>query len=65
MGEYGADLARRYYVEHRALLKKERSGKAFKCGPPENAKAWRLLVDEFFGGVDLVPACATKERPQE
>ena len=23
---------------------------AFKCGPPENARAWKALVDEFFGG---------------
>jgi hypothetical protein len=29
----------------------------FKCGPAENAKAWAALVEEFFGGVDLVPAC--------
>jgi len=57
VGEYGADLARRYYNEHRAFLKKERFGKAFKCGPPENAKAWKLMADEFFGGVDLIPAC--------
>jgi hypothetical protein len=31
--------------------------RAFKCGPAENAAAWRLLSDEFFGGVDLVPPC--------
>jgi hypothetical protein len=30
---------------------------AFKCGTNENARAWKLLVDEFFGGVDRVPAC--------
>jgi hypothetical protein len=59
VGEYGADLARRYYNEQRAMLKKERlPAKPFKCGPPENAKAWKLMVDEFFGGVDLVPPCA-------
>lgn len=57
VGEYAADLARRYYIEHRALLRKEKGPRPFKCGPPENAKAWKLLVDEFFGGIDLVPAC--------
>jgi hypothetical protein len=34
--------------------------KPFKCGNPENAKAWALVVQEFFGGVDLIPACSTK-----
>jgi hypothetical protein len=57
VGEYGADLARRYYTEHRALLRKEKPLKPFKCGTEWNAKAWKKLVDEFFGGVDLVPAC--------
>jgi hypothetical protein len=23
---------------------------AFKCGPAENASAWKLMVEEFFGG---------------
>ncbi len=58
VGEYAADLARRYYVEHRALLRKEKALAPFKCGAPENGAAWKLLADEFFGGVDLVPACA-------
>ena len=41
------------------MLRRERlpGGAAFKCGPPENARAWRLLVDEFFGGLDRTPAC--------
>jgi len=55
--EYAADLGRRYYAEHRALLHKEKALAPFKCGPDENAKAWKLVVDEFFGGVDLIPAC--------
>lgn len=56
--EYAAELALRFYREQRAfLLKKPLDKKAFKCGPPENAKAWELLRDEFFGGVDLVPPC--------
>jgi hypothetical protein len=43
-------------VSLRALAGKL-SQRAFKCGPPENARAWRALVDEFFAGRDLVPAC--------
>lgn len=60
VGEYAADIARRYYVEHRTLLSKARVTKPFKCGNADNEKAWKRVVDEFFGGVDLVPACATK-----
>jgi len=26
----------------------------------ENARAWAALVGEFFGGRDLVPACAPR-----
>jgi hypothetical protein len=56
--EYAAELGQRYYQEHRQILRKEKARRpAFKCGPPENARAWQLLVDEFFGGVDLVPPC--------
>jgi hypothetical protein len=56
--EYAAELALRYYRENRAIVEHEPfMGKPFKCGPPENQEAWRLLVDEFFGGVDLVPEC--------
>lgn len=58
--EYAAELATRYFQEHRAVLKGEKLAKApFKCGPPENGKAWSALVDEFFG-VDLTPACGGK-----
>jgi len=56
--EYAAELAVRYDKEQREMLA---AGKlkqpAFKCGPAENARAWKALVDEFFGGQDLVPAC--------
>ncbi len=56
--EYGAELALRYYKEHEEL---ERSGKlarpAFKCGAPENARAWQALVDEFFAGIDRTGEC--------
>ncbi|MDP1825671.1 MAG: hypothetical protein Q8L48_20590 [Archangium sp.] len=60
VGEYAADIARRYYTEHRALLRKEKAVTPFKCGNPDNAKAWALVVEEFFGGVDLIPACAPR-----
>ncbi len=60
VGEYAAELATRYFLEHRAIFKGKRHGKgSFKCGPPENAKAWRAIVDEFFGA-DLTPACGAK-----
>lgn len=56
--EYGADLATRYYREERAMIRGEKlKGRPWKCLTPENAQAWKLLVDEFFGGVDLVPDC--------
>ncbi|MDI3289071.1 hypothetical protein [Polyangium sp. 15x6] len=58
VNEYGADLAARYYRETRAVLRGEKLTKpAFKCGPEENGRAWKILVDEFFGGVDIVPEC--------
>jgi hypothetical protein len=56
--EYAAELAVRHFREHRALLKGEKlPGRPFKCGPAPNAKAWKAFVDEFWAGVDLVPAC--------
>jgi len=55
--EYAAELALRYYREQRAALRKLPKVRPFKCGPPENARAWALMRDEFFGGADAVPAC--------
>ena len=56
--EYAAELAIRYYREQRALLAgKAAAGRPFKCGGEPNPRAWQLLVDEFFGGTDLSPAC--------
>ena len=56
--EYAAELALRFFREQRlALEDKPLPLPPFKCGPPENAEAMRLLADEFFGGADLVPAC--------
>lgn len=58
--EYAAELALRYYQEQRAALRHEPFPRGrFKCGPSENARAWELLRDEFFGGADLVAACET------
>jgi hypothetical protein len=56
--EYAAELAVRYFREQSEILvARKLSRPAFKCGAAENARAWRALVDEFFGGQDLVPAC--------
>ncbi|HSQ67707.1 MAG TPA: hypothetical protein VLM85_31065 [Polyangiaceae bacterium] len=55
--EYAAELALRWYKEHRALWRKQPRPAAFKCGPPENARAWDALVKEFFGGIDRIPPC--------
>lgn len=55
--EYAAELALRYYREQRIALRALPSIKAFKCGPPENAKAWAAMKDEFFGGIDATPEC--------
>jgi hypothetical protein len=56
--EYAAELAVRYLREQDEMLAGGvLSQRAFKCGPSENARAWKALVDEFFAGRDLVPAC--------
>ncbi len=56
--EYAAELAVRYLREQSAMLRDNRlASPAFKCGPPENARAWKASVGEFFGGRDLVPSC--------
>lgn len=55
--EYAAELATRYYREHRAIFRGLPRPKAFKCGPPENGRAWAAMRDEWFGGIDAVPAC--------
>jgi len=56
--EYGAEVASRWFDEHEEL---ERTGRLrsppFKCGAPENAEAYRRVANQFFGGVDLTPAC--------
>jgi hypothetical protein len=56
--EYAAELAVRYFKEQSAMRDAGRlAAPAFKCATPENARAWTALVDEFFGGRDLIPAC--------
>lgn len=56
--EYAAELALRYFHEQREMIAAGKlSAPAFKCGPAENGRAWRALVDEFFAGRDRVPAC--------
>jgi hypothetical protein len=56
--EYAAELALRYYKEHRELAATGKLARpAFKCGAAENARAWQALVDEFFAGVDRTGAC--------
>ncbi|HEY5925377.1 MAG TPA: hypothetical protein VIV11_27020 [Kofleriaceae bacterium] len=57
--EYAAELAVRYFREQTEIAATGKLTKrAFKCGPPENARAWQALVDEFFAGHDLVPPCS-------
>lgn len=56
--EYAAELAVRYWKEQREMAAHGRlARRAFKCGPPENARAWSALVTEFFAGHDAVPSC--------
>ena len=59
VGEYAAELALRYYREQRAALRALPRPRPFKCGPPENARAWALVRDELFGGIDVVPPCGS------
>lgn len=56
--EYAAELAVRYWEEHMEILAKGKlAKKPFKCGAPENGRSWKALIDQFFGGRDLTPAC--------
>jgi hypothetical protein len=55
--EYGAELAIRYYREQRDIARGAKVAHPFKCGPQQNLEAWRLMVEEFFGGLDRVPPC--------
>jgi len=62
--EYAAELALRWWLEQRAALGEDGGhGVPFKCATPENAEAWQLVVDEFFGGLDLTRRCEDAEAP--
>jgi hypothetical protein len=62
--EYAAELALRYYIEHEAILGGGHLDRTpFKCLSSENAAAWQLLVDTFFGGADLTPSCIKSQHP--
>lgn len=63
--EYAADVAKRWYVEHHALWKERKLDTPFKCKTPENAAAWKLVTDEFFGGIDRTPACPADPAPSD
>lgn len=58
--EYAAELALNYLREQRAIQQGKKVKHPFKCGPKLNAQAWRLMVDAFFAGADLVPDCPKK-----
>ncbi|MBN1960299.1 MAG: hypothetical protein JW841_05085 [Deltaproteobacteria bacterium] len=56
--EYGAELALRYYIEHREILLKRHNVKTpFKCINKTNEEAWGLLSKEFFASVDKTDPC--------
>jgi hypothetical protein len=58
--EYAAEVALRWYREQRAVVRGDPPVRpSFKCGPAENRTAWAAVESEFFGAVDLVPACPT------
>lgn len=53
-GEYAAELATRYFLEQRAILRgRALPGPAWKCRTPENATAYAAYATAFFGGADL------------
>ena len=62
--EYAAELAVRYFKEQTEMAAHAASSRAPRSSAdlPENARAWKGLVDEFFGGHDLVPAVSVTER---
>lgn len=57
--EYAAELAVRYYRDQRSRLRNiPPTEKPFKCtGQERNKRAWELMRDEFFSGIDAIPAC--------
>lgn len=63
--EYAAEVALRYFIEHRTILAGEKLDSVFKCAAKENETVWRLIVHEFFGGLDLTPPCPKPERDDQ
>jgi hypothetical protein len=60
--EYAAELALRYFIEQQAILHGELiRTPPFKCLTADNHIAWDLIVNEFFGGLDLSPDCDAPE----
>ncbi|HEX7665997.1 MAG TPA: hypothetical protein VF407_15830 [Polyangiaceae bacterium] len=56
--EYAAEMAIRYYKEQRGVLGLGPVIKpSFKCTGAINGASYKAVVDEFFGGIDLTPAC--------
>lgn len=57
--EYGAEIATRWFQEHRAIVEASAppKGSPWKCRNDDNARAWKLIADAFFAGVDLTPPC--------
>jgi len=57
--EYAAEVALRYFLEHERIFNHEEPIRPpFKCLNALNARAWTLMADEFFGGLDLAPRCS-------
>lgn len=55
--EYAAEVGTRYFREQLAAFQGAPEPPPFKCETPENAWAWQVVVDEFFGGFDHSPPC--------
>jgi hypothetical protein len=57
VSEYAADVAKRWVIEHRALLAGRGPTLPWRCQTMENREAWTTVVEAFFSGVDLLPPC--------
>jgi hypothetical protein len=57
VAEYAAELAVRYLREQREASAGRAAVRAFKCGPPESARAWAAFAGEFFAGFDRTGPC--------
>lgn len=66
--EYAAELALRYFREQREALTSDPAARYrpsaaapghFKCGPPENRRAWDAITADLFGDADATPPCGS------